>query len=85
MRLISKRTMFPRLDAVITSIEQTVDWTTTTASNDCHFHQLSICKTLGLLQPFTSEQSALHDYLMARQADKRLCNYAWRLYSQSLA
>jgi len=39
---------------------------------------------LNIFEPFTEEQMALSEYLTQRCAGKRLCDYAWRLYAQSV-
>ena len=84
MGLTSGGTGFPRVDAVIASAEQSKDWAKAKTASECYFYQLSSAMSLDIFEPFTAEQTALNDYLAGRHAGKRLCDYAWRLYAQSL-
>jgi len=77
-------TGFPRVDAVITSVEQTRDWGEANTASECYLYQVRSAMNLNFFEPFTEEQTALNDYLAERCAGKRLCDYAWRLYVQSL-
>lgn len=77
-------TGYARVDAVIASAEQTLDWGEAKTASDCYLYQVSSAMNLNVFEPFTEEQTALNDYLAARRADKRLCDYAWRLYAQSV-
>lgn len=84
MGLTSRATSFPRVDAVIASVEQERDWVRAANSSECYLYQISSSMNLNIFEPFTAEETALNDYLAARQAGKRLCDYAWRLYAQSV-
>ncbi len=84
MGLTSEGTGFPRVDAVIASVEQTGDWGTARTASECYLYQVSSAMNLNVFEPFTAEQTALNDYLARRHAGKRLCDYAWRLYAQSV-
>jgi len=84
MRLTTGGTGFPRVNAVIASAEQTHDWDQASTPNESYLYQLSSAMSLDIFEPFTAEQTALNNYLTARQAGKRLCDYAWRLYAQSV-
>lgn len=84
MDLKLKRTGFDRIDAVIASVEQTSKWAKAKTASECYLYQLSSAMNLNIFEPFTDEQAALNNYLAARQAGKRLCDYAWRLYAQSV-
>lgn len=84
MGLKSRTTGFTRVDAVIASVLQTPDWPNAAKPSDCYLYQLSSAMSLNIFEPFTNEQAALSDYLTQRQAGKRLCDYAWRLYAQSV-
>jgi len=77
-------TGFPRIDAVIASAEQTQDWDRAATASECYLYQLSSAMNLNIFEPFTEEQAALNAYLAAHMAGKRLCDYAWRLYAQSV-
>lgn len=84
MKLVSASTGFPRIDAVITSAEQTAEWTMANTASECYLYQISSAMNLNIFEPFTEEQTVLNDYLAKRRAGKRLCDYAWRLYAQSV-
>jgi len=84
MGLISGGTGFPRVDAVIASAEQTLDWGEANTASECYLYQVRSAMNLNVFEPFTPEQTALNDYLAARHAGKRLCDYAWRLFAQSV-
>ncbi len=75
---------YPRVDAVIASVEQTQDWGTATSPANAYLYQLLATQNIGIFEPFNAEQTALNDYLAERRAGKRLCDYAWRLFAQSL-
>lgn len=77
-------TGFARVDAVIASVEQTQDWVAASSESECYLYQISAAMNLGIFEPLTPEQTLLGDYLTARRAGKRLCDYAWRLYAQSV-
>lgn len=84
MELARGGTGFARIDAVIASVSQTQDWAKAATSSECYLYQISSAMKLGIYEPLTEEQMALSDYLTQRQAGKRLCDYAWRLYAQSV-
>jgi len=82
LRIMS--TGFFRIDAVIQSVMQKDDWAPSLTRRETYLYQLRSTLNLNIFEPFTEEQTALNDYLAARRAGKRLCDYAWRLYAQSL-
>jgi len=84
MRVKSEDTGFPRIDAVIASVEQANDWHCAKGDNESHFYQLLATIKLNIHEPYTAEQAALNGYLSVRRAGKRLCDYAWRSYAQSI-
>lgn len=84
MGLKSERTGHACVDAVIMSVEQTQDWGEANTASECYLYQVRAAMNLNIFEPFTAEQTALNDYLAARRAGKRLCDYAWRLYAQSI-
>ena len=84
MRDTSEGTGYPRIDAVIASAEQTKNWTRAATASETHLYLISSAMNLGIFEPFTQEQTALQTYLTQRRAGKRLCDYAWRLYAQSV-
>jgi len=76
---------FPRVEAVIASVEQCdEDWDIASSASNAYLYQLLATQNVDIFEPFTSEQTALNDYLAAKRAGKRLCDYAWRLFAQSL-
>ena len=80
----TERRNFPRIDAIAKSISHTDDWYKAAKQSETYLYQLRATLNLGIFEPFTPEQKALSDYLSARHAGKRLCDYAWRLYAQSV-
>ena len=84
MRYTIRDTGFPRVDAVIASVEQSSDWDEARAASECYLYQVRSAMNVNIHEPFTEEQTVLNDYLAERRAGKRLCDYAWRLYAQSL-
>jgi hypothetical protein len=80
----ARKTNFPRVDAVIASVVQTHNWKEAASVSACHLYQISSAMNLNIFEPFTEEQMALSEYLTQRCAGKRLCDYAWRLYAQSV-
>ncbi len=85
MRLKSGSTGFARIDAVIASVEHSQDWTQANSQGESYLYHISAAMNLDIFEPFTAEQSTLSAYLAGRLAGKRLCDYAWRLYAQSIA
>ncbi len=73
-----------RLRATIKAIEVVSQWDRAETSAQNFLFQLKAAQSLEIFQPFTAEQQALSDYLSARMAGRRLCEYAWRSYAQSL-
>ncbi len=71
--------------AIIECIEAINDWDEAETSGQRHFYQLRAAHKVGVFEPFTAEQQALISYLDNRNAGRRLCDYAWRLYAQSTA
>jgi hypothetical protein len=75
---------YPRVDAVIASVEAGGDWDIASSASNTYLYQLLATQNVGIFEPFNTEQTALNDYLAERRAGKRLCDYAWRLFVQSL-
>lgn len=59
-------------------------WDTADSPEKVYFYQLRAAHLVGISEPFTLEQEALNSYLYSRQAGKKLCEYAWRQYAQSI-
>jgi len=76
-------TRFARVNATITSIQEDNDWDVAENSEKLYFYQLRAAQNVNIIEPFTDEQTALMDYLTQRQAGRRLCDYAWRVFAQS--
>lgn len=77
---------FARVASVIRSIETTqyAAWDTAETPEKLYFYQLRAAHNVDIFEPYTAEQAALNAYLSRRNAGRRLCDYAWRLYAQSL-
>ncbi len=75
---------YPRVGAVIASVEASGDWDIASSAPNAYLYQLLATQNIGIFEPFSAEQTALNDYLAKRRAGKRLCDYAWRLFAQSL-
>ena len=79
------KTKFSRVNAVIKSIELEPKIIDKAESEDRNFlYQLRAAGNVKIFEPYTEEQDALKTYLSQRQAGRKLCDYAWRLYAQSL-
>lgn len=76
--------IFPRIDAIIGSIEIGKPWESASTSEAGHMYQIRAAMNMNIYQPFSEEQKALNQYLTDCQAGLRLCDYAWRLFVQSL-
>ena len=74
---------FPRIDAIIRSINAGDPWEKATTSEACHMYQIRAAMNMDIFEPFSDEQQALNAYLSHRIAGLRLCDYAWRLFAQS--
>ena len=74
---------FPRIDAIIRSINAGDPWERATTSEACHMYRIRAAMNMDIFEPFSDEQQALNAYLSHRIAGLRLCDYAWRLFSQS--
>jgi len=75
---------YPTIEAIIASIEVSETWEAAHSTEAAHMYQIRAAQNMGIYQPFSDEQTALNDYLTSRQAGLRLCDYAWRLFVQSL-
>lgn len=75
---------YPAVDAVRKAVEADCDWDTSDGLEELHFHILRAAQAVDRFEPFTAEERALNTYLISRMAGKRLCDYAWRMFSQRL-
>jgi len=75
---------YPRVEAIIASIEVSKTWEAARSLEAAYMYQIRAAQNMGIFQPFSDEQNALNDYLTSRQAGLRLCDYAWRLFVQSM-
>ena len=71
---------FPRIDAIIRSINVGDPWEKATTSEACHMYRIRAAMNMDIFEPFSDEQQALNAYLSHRIAGLRLCDYAWRLF-----
>ena len=78
-----KAGVYPRVDMVIASTEVGEAWKKASSENACHIYQIRAAINVDIYEPFTQEQTALYNYLKQRMSGLRLCDYAWRLFSQS--
>jgi len=76
--------IYPRVDAIVASIEVGGPWEMASSTEAVHMYQIRAAMNMNIYQPFSDEQDALNAYLTQRQAGLRLCDYAWRLFVQSL-
>ena len=72
------------VDAVRKAVEADCDWDTSQCEEKLHFHILRAAQNVGRFEPFSKDEIALNSYLASRMAGKRLCDYAWRMFAQSL-
>jgi len=76
--------VYPRVDSVIASIEATHSWDIAQTTEAAYMYQLRAAQNINIYPPFSDEHQLLNCYLMARMAGLRLCDYAWRLFAQSI-
>lgn len=74
----------PAVDAVRKAIELDRDWDRAENEEKLHFYILRAAQNVDRFEPFSEIELALNRYLSSRMAGKRLCDYAWRMLSQSL-
>jgi hypothetical protein len=75
---------YPAVEAVRKAIEADRDWDTAESTEKLHFYILRAAQNVDRFEPFSESELALNRYLTARMAGKRLCDYAWRMFAQSL-
>ena len=71
------------VDAVISAVEPDSDWDIASNEEKFLFYILRAAQNVDRFAPFTEEESALNHYLASRMAGKRLCDFSWRMFSQS--
>jgi len=49
-----------------------------------NFYILRAAQNVNRFEPFSEPETELNNYLTDRMAGKRLCDYAWRMFAQSL-
>jgi len=77
--------LYPKIDAVIASIDVGGEpWEKAKTVEAGHMYQIRAAQNMDIYEPFSDEQTALNVYLAQRQAGLRLCDYAWRLFVQSI-
>jgi len=83
--MVHKVGRYPKIDAVIASIDFGGEpWEKAKTAEACHMYQIRAAQNLDIYEPFSDEQTALNAYLTQTQAGLRLCDYAWRLFIQSM-
>ncbi len=75
---------YPAVEAVRKAIEADRDWDTAESAEKLHFYILRAAQNVDRFEPFSDAELVLNHYLTARMAGKRLCDYAWRMFAQSL-
>lgn len=79
------KSRFAAVNAVCKAVESDNGWDQSNGEAELHFHILRAAQTVGRFEPFREDEHALNEYLVNRMAGKRLCDYAWRMFSQKLA
>ena len=74
----------PLVDAVRTAAEVDHDWEDAESEEKLHFFILRAAQNVGRFEPFTEDETALNAYLISRMAGKRLCDYAWRIFTHPI-
>lgn len=74
----------PAVDAVRKAVEGDCDWDVAESEEKLYFYILRAAQNLDRFEPFSEDEIALNTYLASRMAGKRLCDYAWRMFAQSL-
>lgn len=82
--MITVANAYPRIDAVINSIKVSSRWDKSISTNQTQSYCLRAAMQVARNQPFTDEETVLNEYLQSVRAGPNLCEYAWRLYAQSL-
>lgn len=72
------------MDAVRAAVEIDGNWDTAESADKLHFYILRAAQNVERFEPFSADEVALNTYLADRMAGKRLCDYAWRMFAQSL-
>lgn len=74
----------PAVEAARKAIESDCDWDRAESEEKLHFYILRAAQNVNRFEPFSEAEQALNAYLTRRMAGKRLCDYAWRVFAQSL-
>ena len=74
----------PVVDAVRKAVEADSGWDVAESEEKLHFYILRAAQNVNRFEPFSEDERALNGYLASRMAGKRLCDYAWRMFAQSL-
>lgn len=84
MKSILPKSGYAAVDAVREAVERDSDWDIAESEEKLHFYILRAAQNVARFEPFTDDETALNAYLVERMAGKRLCDYAWRMFSQRL-
>jgi len=83
--MVYKVGRYPKIDAVIASIDFGGEpWEKAKTAEAGHMYQIRAAQNMDIYEPFSDEQTALNAYLTQIQASLRHCDYAWRLFVQSM-
>jgi len=66
------------------AIEADRDWDIAESEEKLYFYILRAAQNVNRFDPCSEAELALNAYLTSRMAGKRLCDYAWRVFAQSL-
>lgn len=75
---------YPEVEAVKKAVESDCDWDSAESQDKLHFYILRAAQNVNRFEPFSQSETELNKYLTERMAGKRLCDYAWRMFAQSL-
>ena len=75
--------VFPAVMAVQQSVEGGPDWDIAENDDKLYFYILRAAQNMGRFEPFTPDEIALNSFLTDRRAGKRLCDYAWRIFTST--
>lgn len=73
-----------KIDAIISSMDVGPAWEKASTAEATYMYQIRAAMNMNIYQPYSDEQKALNQCLTDRQAGLRLCDYAWRLFVQSV-
>lgn len=72
---------FPEIDDIRAELESQRDWDHVSSESDSRHVQAIAAQKFMSPIPFSKEQKALRDYLVAKRAGLNISTYAWGLYA----